>query len=234
MVLAMLASLFLLILAVLGLVYTKSDPGGVIEFGKWTVSVLVGAFGAWIGAGAAYFFGKENLAESSRSTVAALEIQQQTLQGTNKRDLMKDLTLATMNSSFNFTSDTTKENVIRELKDYPDYWWIPIFDKEKKGALEDILHVRIIWDDQFESKETVGGILQKLNEQERLKPDETEEDTSNYDKLHGQAFFITVRLDDKIADTVRRMEKSGAVIGIVTDEKGKPTYCFTKHNLMTT
>jgi hypothetical protein len=50
-----------------------------LEYYKWSLSALLGAFGAWIGAGAAYFFGKENLRESSRSTEAALKIQQEGL-----------------------------------------------------------------------------------------------------------------------------------------------------------
>jgi uncharacterized integral membrane protein len=228
MVMTMLGILCFLILAVLLLVYTTSggNADNVVEFGKWTVSVLLGAFGAWIGGGAAYFFGKENMVESNRSTEAVLQIQQNTLQNTGKRDYVKDLPLSTINSTFNFNPHSTKEDIVNCLTGHADYWWVPVFDQEGKGIIEDILHVRIIWDDQFDNGETVAALLEHLADDEEL--------GRKYDKLHGSSFFIKVTPDDKVADTARRMEKSGAAIGVVTDEKGKPTHCFTKHNLLTT
>ncbi len=231
MVMTMLGILCVLVLSVLALVCYKAQSSlwgdnGIIEFGKWTVSVLLGAFGAWIGGGAAYFFGKENMVESNRSTEAVLQIQQNTLQNTGKRDYVKDLPLATINSTFNFNPNSTKEYIVNCLTGHADYWWVPVFDQEGKGIIEDLLHVRIIWDDNFGDGETVAAFLERLATQETL--------GKKYEKLHGPSFFIKVTPDDKVADTARRMEKSGAAIGVVTDEKGKPTHCFTKQNLLTT
>jgi predicted transcriptional regulator len=221
----MLLSLFGLIYLLLRITasYSASPPGNFlafIDYSKWLFSGLIGTFGAWIGAGAAYFFGKENLAESSRSTENALKIQHEALRNTPKRDCIKDLALTTMNKDFMFQQDATTEEVAASLSDHPDYWWVPVMDNEGKGILEDLVHARVFWNDTFKGKK-IAEIMEALSLDDTL------------GKLHGQAFFLKVALDDKIADVASKMDKSGAVIGIVVDQKGKPSYCFTKQNLLT-
>lgn len=39
----------------------------VLEFRRTILTVIITAFGAWVGAGAAYFFGRENLRVASES-----------------------------------------------------------------------------------------------------------------------------------------------------------------------
>lgn len=192
----------------------------ILEFSKWAFSSLIGAFGAWIGAGAAYFFGKENLIESSKSTVDALKIQQGTFQGITKLERIRDLTLKTMNKEFMFNSDKTKSDVINKLDNYPDYWWVPVMDKDAKGILVDVVHARVFWDKEVKDNEIISNIVDNIDKE------------SDKAKLHSFAFFLSVSLDDKIADVLDRMKKSGAAIGVVVDEKGKPSYCFTRQDIM--
>jgi hypothetical protein len=66
----------ILCLLILLLLILPLRNGNFIEYYKWALTTLMGAFGAWIGAGAAYFFGRENLKESSESTERAMKIQQ--------------------------------------------------------------------------------------------------------------------------------------------------------------
>lgn len=235
LVLLMLVILFALIFSLVRIIGTSvialsqpSDsnvtPKDLIEFGKWTVTALIGAFGAWIGAGAAYFFGRENLAESSRSTEAALNIQRDMLHSATKRDRIKDLALTTMNSTFNFTPKTIVDEVVKELGNHADYWWIPVLDQEGNGTLYEVIHARVFWDDQVKAK-TIAELIELLNQKAQEKSDK------DYGKLHGASFFITVTLDESIAAAASKMKKSGAVVGVVVDEKGRPTHCFTKQNL---
>jgi hypothetical protein len=221
LVVIMLGTLFILVLALLGFIKWLSPDKDVLEFGKWTISVLLGAFGAWIGAGAAYFFGRENLAESSRSTERALEIQQQTLQGKPKLERIRDLTIAAMNKEFMFNPDSTKKEVVEKLTNYIDYWWVPVLDKDGKGILEDIIHARVFWDTTFTENDPISKIVVDI-------------DTASnpFGKLHGASFFVKVALDDKIADVLGNMNKSGAAVGVIVDEKGKPAYCFTKQYIL--
>lgn len=202
---------------------TASDPEHLLEFGKWSLSVLLGAFGAWIGAGAAYFFGRENLAESSRSTEAALKIQQEGLRRPQRREKIRELTLTSMNPEFMFRSDQTKKDVITALDKYSDYWWVPVLDKDGKRTLEDVIHARVFWNPAVPDAQAISDILSDIAKG-------TIRDSA---KLHGDnSFFVKVSLDDKIADVSDRMDSAGAVVGIIVDDKARPTACFTKQDIL--
>ena len=223
LVVIMLATLFLLAagLLVLPAVYNTNDK--LLEYCKYALSVLLGAFGAWIGAGAAYFFGKENLAESSRSTEAALRIQQETLTGTSRKQRIKDITLTALNKDFIFGPTVQKADVVKGLEAHPDYWWVPVLDPAGEGILKDVIHARVFWTPGFADADKVSDIISRLDTDQALK---------SLKPLHGAAFFTTVSLNDMLTDTSAAMSKSGAVVGIVVDDKGKPTYCFTKQDLV--
>lgn len=195
-----------------------SNNSTVIEYCKWAFAVLLGAFGAWIGAGAAYFFGKENLAESSRSTEEALRIQLASLRP--HVHLIKDLPLTTLNRDFVFLEGDTREAVKDKLDKNAGYWWVPVLEGDK---VKDVLHGRAFWAGGTDSteKDTIAHITSKLDKDPILS------------KLHGPSFFTRVKLDDEVDETLALMNKTGAVVGIVEDEKGKPTYCFTKQDIVT-
>ncbi|MGA2178538.1 MAG: hypothetical protein ABSH15_03005 [Verrucomicrobiota bacterium] len=193
-----------------------------LEYYKQALSVLLGAFGAWIGAGAAYFFGRENLNESSRSTEAALRIQQEGLRGPPRFERIKDLTLTAMNKDFMFGSDKTYHDVTEGFKTHKDYWFVPVLDKAGNGTMEDIIHARVFWQNTFNDTEPLSQIISDIDNKAAL---------SDFKELHGPSFFVTVSLDDKIARVYDQMDQKGAVVGIVVDENEKPTYCFTKIEL---
>lgn len=65
-----------------------SEAGEVIEFKKELLSILLTAFGAWIGAGAAYFFGRENLREAY---AGMRSLQRRTPDEILRATLIKDL-----------------------------------------------------------------------------------------------------------------------------------------------
>ncbi len=222
LVIFMLFILFLLvIILVIVAAFFPGDKNTVLEFCKWAFSSLLGAFGAWIGAGAAYFFGKENLAESRESTKQALQIQQETLSGSAKPVRIRDLTLTAMNKEFMFNGNTEKSVICKALEQYDDYWWVPIFDDEGKGQLKDVVHARVFMTTEQDEKQNpvVSEILENLDEKPKTQ------------KLHGPSFFIKATPEEKIVDVVERMNNSNAAVGIVVDEKNKPTYCFTKSDL---
>jgi len=221
LVVIMLVVLTILVIVLWVITNNLSANDKFIEYSKWALSLLLGAFGAWIGAGAAYFFGKENLAESSASTEAALNIQLAALQGEAKPDRIKELALTAMNKEFMFYPSNTKQEVIAKLKlpQYTGYWWVPVFDQGKKGILEDVVHARVFWDTSFQDNDPISKITADIDKSQDLRV------------LHSTSFFVKVALDDEIADVTRDMNKSGAAVGVVTDETGKPTYCFTKQVL---
>lgn len=223
LVIVMLGVLFALILALLVFAYSFKPDSTILAFSKDTLSILVGAFGAWIGAGAAYFFGKENLAESSASTEEALKIA---LGGSKPKRIM-DLTLATMNKEFMFYPDSKKAAVLKELNlaKYNDYWWVPVFDRGKKGVLEDVIHARVFWEAKIKDDNkiaTISDITSAIDNKPELK---------DFKALHGTSFFVQVASDDEITDVIGNMVKSRAAVGVIVDENGKPTGCFTRQDL---
>lgn len=227
LVVIMLGLLFFLVIVLLVITTSGLGKGDILEFGKWTLSVLLGAFGAWIGAGAAYFFGKENLAESSRSTEQAMRIQQAALKGVPKSECIKDLVLTVMNHEFMFSPREKKEDVIAKLNlsQYNGYWWVPVLDESGKGILKDIIHARVFWDTtSFGDKDPISKIISDIDAKPDIK--------ARFGKLHGESFFMLVDLNDEIADVTGEMDKSGAAVGVVVDEKDRPTYCFTKQDLL--
>jgi len=225
LVVIMLSFLFALIAGLLIVAGWYSDNDKLLDYSKWALSVLVGAFGAWIGAGAAYFFGRESLSESSRSTEAVLRIQQAALRGAATVERIGDLALTAMNTEFMFKTTATKQEIITALTQYVDYWWVPVLDKDGKGILEDLVHARVFWDPAIVATDSVAKIMSDIDTTPSLK--------TALGALHGASFFVRAALNDSIADVTETMKKSGAVVGVVVDEKGKPTYCFTRQNLLT-
>jgi len=49
------------------------------------------------------------------------------------------------------------------------------------------------------------------------------------EKLHS--FFIIAKKTDKITATLERMENVNARVGIICNEEGKPTHCFSRKDL---
>jgi predicted transcriptional regulator len=225
LVVTMLGILFVLVLFLLwsplSFLSGIKDTKDLIEFYKWALSVLLGAFGAWIGAGAAYFFGKENLKESSASTERAMEIQQKSLRRSFGIERVKDITLTAMNPNFIFYADSTKINVKQKLDEYKGYWFVPVVDKIT-GVLEDIIHAQVFWDAAFkEDKTSVKDIITEMDKTEPFK------------KLHGDLFYVKVSSNDKISDVYNLISNKGAEVAIVVDEKGKASHCVTKTELRT-
>lgn len=221
LVIVMLFLLFILVLLIIVLPTFKSGEEFVkySEFSKWVLSVLLGAFGAWIGAGAAYFFGKENLELSSRSTEEAMRIQQKTLNSKQIFDRIKDMILTAMNSNFIFTVDDTKEKVLNKLKEFKGYWFVPIVDNS--GVLQDIIHAQVFWEKELIKNNVLKEIINELSKDTEL------------NKCHGDAFYIRADSNDKINEVYQKFEKSGAEVAIVVDAKGKPSHCLTKTELKT-
>lgn len=187
----------------------------IIDYSKWVMTALLAAFGAWIGAGAAYFFGKANLRESSRSTEAALKI----VRGFRGLEYIKDINLTAMNTNFLFTLKDKYDDVIAKLKIQVGYWFVPVIDDEKgdsNGALKDVIHASVFWSKGAElTGKSIKDIINYMGEDENLK------------KLHGEDFYSKVNLNDKIIDVYKAMK----AVGIVVDDKGRPTHCFTRTDL---
>jgi hypothetical protein len=223
LVMSMLGALLLLVTMLLVFPTWWSSQGDEkLDFYKWALTALLGTFGAWIGAGAAYFFGRENLRESSRSTEAALRIQQ-SASHSPRAERIKDIALTAMNSEFMFGADKTKDDVLKGLDKHTDYWFVPVLDATGNGKLDDVIHGRVFWDARI-GNDKISQVRSALDTDAKLQ---------DLKLLHGDAFFVKASLDDMIADVSALMGQKGAVVGVVVGDNGKPTHCFTKQLLST-
>jgi hypothetical protein len=231
LVVSMLIMLFVLVGLLLVLpLWSRSatDSDKFMEFYKWTLSVLLGAFGAWIGAGAAYFFGKENLQESSRSTESAMRIQQELLRRPSQLERIKDMTLTAMNSNFIFDLGETRGDVSDLLAKFKGYWFVPVMEKDT-GVLRDIIHAQVFWDPD----PLLGDDKTTLQDLTAIMDDPKIDAKRGTKRLHGESFFVKVSANDKISDVYNRMCQKDTEVAIVVDEKGKATHCLSKTELRT-
>ena len=215
--------IMLCILGVLVFCLLIMSPFGsdeLLDYYKWTLSVLVGAFGAWIGAGAAYFFGKENLQESGRSTETAMRIQQESFRRAPLIERIKDMTLTAMNQNFFFDFEKTKKDVADKLVEFKGYWFVPVLEKDT-GVLQDIIHAQVFWASTYDDALTIKELVSKMDTDAKLR------------KLHGDLFYAKISSNDKITDVYSQMSQRDAEVAIVVDEKGKPSHCLSKTDLRT-
>jgi hypothetical protein len=198
----------------------KNRMDAYFEYYKWCLSVLVGSFGAWIGAGAAYFFGKENLKESSASTERALKIQQG---GGRTVERIKDLALTAINTAFLFSLGDKVAKVREGLDAHRGYWFVPVLDGSNNGTIADVVHAQVFWkanDDDL--KTTIKIFLEKVDVSDQM-----------LKELRGDSFFLQVSPDDRAEEVLKRMKDKDLAVGIVVDGKNRPTHCFTQMELNT-
>jgi len=196
--------------------YLDVDHTEIIDYSKWVLTALLAAFGAWIGAGSAYFFGKENLIASNKSTQEALKLQ---IDSSKVRSLVMDIHPMDLNPSFQFNLDSDVEEVLKKLEENVDYWFVPIIEN---GRLKDTVHTEAFWRYRQINKEgKVKDVIKYIEEEDSLQQKRT--------KLHG--FFVKVKMDDVVHEVAEKMNKNHATVGIVCDNEDKPTHCLSINDL---
>jgi uncharacterized integral membrane protein len=210
-------------LIVLLLVFPSKDPT-LLDYYKWTFTTLVGTFGAWIGAGSAYFFGRENLKESSASTERAMQIQQDSLRRPSGIEQIKDMALTAMNPNFFFDFEKNKNYVKEKLVTFKGYWFVPVGEVDT-GILQDIIHAQVFWADEPFKDGTIT--LKDMVSQMDAHTDKS------LRKLHGDSFYVKASPNDKISDVYNLICQKDAEVVIVVDEKGKASHCLSKTDLRT-
>ncbi|MFC1785677.1 hypothetical protein ACFL0J_08655 [Candidatus Neomarinimicrobiota bacterium] len=193
-----------------------------IDFSKWVLTALLAAFGAWIGAGAAYFFGSKNLRESSESTQRALEVMQNPVKSSS---LVRDIKPTPLNADFTFSSDTTVKDVIEKLSKYVDYWFVPIIDNERlKDTIHKVAFLQYNKDEKVNPKKD-GKISDLIK---YIKDGKIEQEK----RKRFNRFFAEFSMDDSVPKVSTMMYEKDAEVGIVCDKDNKPTHCFSIRDLI--
>ena len=234
LVVVMLGVLVILVLVVLGMPVAIPETDNtqitvqltdILRYRTSILTAIITAFGAWVGAGAAYFFGRENLREAASSLLAMREpTPEERLRKTPVREIPPRL--------FSWmVSTTTKMKAITEkLTEKKHYWFIPIVDE--KGVLETVIEEEAVWrllqleiqreENKGKSVEEVYQTFEDRTVAEVLKEIRENEDLSRFGGCH-----VTTTLTKSAADAYDSMQDKWVNLAIVVDKENKPTHFFT-------
>jgi hypothetical protein len=110
----------------------------VFEYRRTILAVIITAFGAWVGAGAAYFFGRENLREATRNM---LQMREPSAKDRLRKTPVREIPPLPLD--WRPTEKAKLKEVHARLTERPDYWFIPVFDD--KGGLVTVLEEEAFW-----------------------------------------------------------------------------------------
>ncbi|MDD1701576.1 MAG: hypothetical protein LUQ31_01175 [Methanoregula sp.] len=222
LVLAMLLSLVVLVVIILSIplgnitpVYNQTDTRSLDAILKWRLDILsliITAFGAWVGAGAAYFFGKENLKTTTDSLMAAIESPKTKLQKIKIQDLPPHKLTKTFLKSDKF------EDLYKYFIENTDAWFIPIVDEDKR--LKTVINEEGVYRYKLDNEQvktettTIEEFLNYVKKDQKIK------------KVTDQ-FWSELKSDNTLATADEIMSLKNTRIGIITDSAGIPTQFIT-------
>ncbi|HUW97016.1 MAG TPA: hypothetical protein VMW58_14630 [Anaerolineae bacterium] len=193
----------------------------VLDYRKSILAVIVTAFSAWVGAGAAYFFGRENLKEAAASLLAMREPSaKDRLRQTPVRDIPPRLLGWTVKKQDDLKS------IMAALDTHPEYWFITVVKGD--GSLATVLEEEAFWrfvnarltSEEFKEKkaEVAYEAILGLTVQDVL---------GETGLRRFWDCYVPARLDSSAGDVYASMQDEGLVLAVVSDDGGKPTHFFT-------
>jgi len=219
----MLIVLTILVFAVLltpPLLWVNLDPANedmakdFMEYKKTILSILITAFGAWVGAGAAYFFGRENLKIAAQSM---LDMRSQSPRERLRQTPIRAVPPKPLGWSVKNTDPL--DTVLTQLKGEEDRWFIPIVKDD--GALDTVLHEEAIW--RFVEKQNQDGVSY-----DDIKKQPLSEVVTFINTLPAKVIkrllgiYVAVSPEKTAGEAHELMNTKGVFIAVVVDEKGKP------------
>ena len=195
----------------------------VLDYRKNILAVIVTVFGAWIGAGAAYHFGSENMKEATSSM---LQMREPSAKERLRRTPIREMPLKPLDWRVK-TSDLVKD-VMDKLKENPKLWFIPIVGED--GKVETIINEEAIWRFVMEDKGTPKADEPSAAVVDNV--DKTVNDVLVYirskDELKRfEDIYVRVTLDGSAGDAYEQMQSKDVPLAAVADETGKLTHYFT-------
>lgn len=233
LVTVMLASFIILICLVLGIPTSLLIPISstnstlssteVLEFRRTILTVIITAFGAWVGAGAAYFFGRENLRVASQSL---LDMREPSAKEILNQLSIKDLLPKPI--TWKVKSDDEIESVVDKLKKEPKLWFIPV---KKDDGKYTIIHEEAIW--RFLDNVQISKNALSYNDIKKKPMNEvlTYID-SNKDLKFLKDIHVSTSLEKSAADTYNQMIAEDKTLAIIIAlESDQPTHYITSSDI---
>jgi hypothetical protein len=183
----------------------------VLEYRKYVLSVLITAFGAWVGAGAAYFFGRENLREAANSMLR--------MRGGTPQELLRQLRVQDVPPKaldLVVHETTPVRDVFSRFRADAKLWFVTVVKEDR--TLSTVVHregvSRYVLDDPAQSKNvidshTLSQLIAFLNAGEALKKSYLD-------------IYVKVKRDTTLAEAHELMQKKEVFIAIVADADNIP------------
>ena len=233
LVLFMLIVLAVLVIAVLlvpPLVWVKPDAAttkelakDLLDYKKTILSIILTAFGAWVGAGAAYFFGRENLKIAAQSMLD--------MRGISPKERLRKTPIREVpprSLDWRVKTGDDLQTVLAKLKEEEERWFIPIVKDD--DTLETVIHEETIW--RFVEKESQAG-----TNYEDIKKKKLAEVMAYIHSLPEKiskrllGIYVAVSPDKSAGEANELMNSKGVFIAMVVDEKGKPIQYITSGDI---
>jgi hypothetical protein len=229
---------FLLVLVLLvGLVLRAPVPGpvtgenaivgkDVLAYRSGLMSALFGTFGAWVGAGAAYFFGSKNLKQATD----AIEKAQQTGMQRLSTIKLKDMDPKPQKIATKVGLDDPLSKVGKVL-DSPTEWWFCVVKQD--GALSTVMHEECYYryymeqmaqDEKTAENEKITRQMVDTQPVSKLVEWAKKNDAWNW-VLYS--IYVPVTMDMTAAAANEAMIAKGVHVAIVLDAKKRPTHYLT-------
>lgn len=195
----------------------------VMQYQKDLLTVIIAAFSAWIGAGAAYFFGRENL---KVATEKMLEMRQlPPAERLRQLSVQEIVTEKNKVVDWTVTKETNLCTVYQQLVDQPFRWFIPVIDKktglthviDEEGVYRYIITLKGEPDTTLKSK-TIGDLINYFE-------DETKADDDTRNKVLNS--WVRIHLQSNAGYIEDTMTLNKVHLAIITDEKNQPLYYIT-------
>lgn len=191
-----------------------------LENRKDILSIIIAAFGAWVGAGAAYFFGRENLRVAANSLLAMRDL--------SPKERLRQTSIKQIPPTpidWTVKRDTKVSEVKEALSQRPERWFIPVVKED--GALETVINEEAVWRFWVDKTPPQGATEEERkkfadsNVAELLKYIDGTEALKRFNQIH-----VVVSMETNVGTATDLMDSRHVFLAIVTSE-GKPTHFFT-------
>lgn len=227
LVVIMLVVLFFLVLLVLVIPIGISPNDNttttkdMLDYRKDILAIIITAFGAWVGAGAAYYFGRENMREATSNMLAMREISpEERLRRTPIREIPPG------KIDWVVKSNSELGSVLKKLKDEPGRWFIPVVKDD--DTLNTIILEEGTWrfvDNQIETNEdSAKKVYENIKKMKVSDVIKYLQETEGLDRFQGEKCYVEVPLDKSAGYVHDLMQNKGVYLAIVTDEGRRPTH----------
>lgn len=187
-----------------------SDKIDILTWRKDVLAIIITAFGAWVGAGAAYFFGRENLRVAADSLLKMRDLSGKELLRTTSIKQIPPTPI-----DWTVTRTDTVASVQAELTAKPERWFVPVVKSD--GTLDTVINEEAVWRFLLQptsppASGTVADVMTFIAATPALK---------RFIDIHA-----VVSMETTVGAANDLMDSRHVFLAIVTSE-GKPTHFFT-------